>query len=205
VALVVVPGVVGAAPIQPASCADGPEFYECDIYADYDGGPSLLGLLDGNLGGYLPAYSLLLTTAANLADGLDASEVAHILVVQDDLFSLYSNIPTLQFDFGAIFTEAFAFAASPPALSQILGCPIAGGVLQFEGVGYCTTADVVTLFPVWDGGNDILRIHTALSGTQPPPPGVPEPSAAALFALAAAAIAVRRRRNRGGLLQRPGS
>lgn len=197
-ALIAAPQIASAAPISPSSCAfnsDGVQ--ECDLFADYANG---LSELTPTFGDYLPAYTLLLAATANLSDGLQESEVAHILVVHDQLFELFSNIAT-----SFVFDAAFAAASTnsnidggPP--TQILGCPDGGGVLQVNGVGYCGTADVVTLFPNWGdaffGGADLLRIHTAQSGTNPPNP-VPEPGTFALFALGGTvAAAIRRRRDR---------
>jgi hypothetical protein len=199
-ALAAAPGVVGAAPIQPASCGQGAQYYECDIFADYGSGISELGSLEGNLGGYLPTYSYLLNTTADLSDGLSVSEVAHILVVEDQLFRLISNIAPLM-NFGTYFDAALATA---PGV-QILGCPVPNGVLQYQNVGYCTTADLVTLFPNWAafdtdgnpiGGSDLLRINTALLNTSNP---VPEPGTLTLMGLGGALAALRRRRNRRNL------
>jgi hypothetical protein len=190
-ALTVMPTVAGAAPIGTNVCS---EVEGCDLFADFDDGLSALGSSDGNLGGYLTAYTYLLNASADLSDGLSASEVAHILVVQADVFQLYSNIATLLFSFNDIFNDAVASAATS---QQVLGTPEPSGVLDFEGVGYAANGDLVTLFPNFDFGQDTLRIHTALAQEVEPPPTapVPEPGTMSLLALGgAAAAAVRRRR-----------
>jgi hypothetical protein len=189
--LAAVPGVASAAPIGTNTCVSGAPA-ECDLFADFDDGLSELGPNEGNLGGYLSAYTFLLNASADLSDGLSSSEVAHILVVQTDLFQLYSNIATLLFSFDTIFTQAINSGATA---GQVLGTPTQNGVLEFNDVGYAINADLVTLFPVFDFGQDLLRIHTALPTEQEVTP-VPEPGTLSLLAFggSAAAAAIRRRR-----------
>jgi hypothetical protein len=191
------PGVANAVPIGINACADGAPFYECDIYADYDDGVSTLGGLEGNLGGYLVGYTFLLNAGADLTT-FEAGDVAHILVIHDSLFELFSNIAA-SFVFNSVFDSARTGAdidSTPVTAGQLAGCPpVPSGVPTIDGVGYCTSADVVTLYPNWDGGNDLLRINTALSTeTQPAP--VPEPGTLSLlvFGGSAVAAAVLRRR-----------
>jgi hypothetical protein len=205
VALAAAPHVVSAAPILPPSCdyvvGPGPDpVYECDLFADYDDGVSELGVADGNLGSFFPAYTLLLTSSADLSDGIDSNEVAHILRTEDQLFTLYSNLATvfLSFNFSTILSNALAFTATQ---MQVLGCDTYNGVtsqtVAAGSIGYCQTSDVVTLYPNHAFGNDILRINTALPiGTDPGAP-IPEPGTMGLVAFGSAALAaIRRRRAR---------
>lgn len=204
--------VASAAPIGTNACAlDGVTgIGQCDIYADYTGdGASALGVLDGNLGGYLPGYTFLLNLNANLSDGFQEGDVAHILIVHDSLFELFSNTV-----FNSSFGDAFAAASNgaaidgvSPSVGQLAGCPpVTSGVPNVQGVGYCTTADVVTAYVNWgiggDAGTDVLNIHTAfLPGEHEPPPPppdptnpVPEPGTLYLVALGGSAVLASRRR-----------
>ena len=122
--LVAAPVVAGADPIGPNGCAG--EVVVCDIYADYDtaGASELDGLL-GNLGGYLVGYTFLLNQAADLADGFQTDDVAHILVIHDSLFQLFSNT-VFSTTFSNIFAAAIAGAAidgTLPGAGQLAGCP----------------------------------------------------------------------------------
>ena len=202
-ALMVVPGVASAAPVQPSSCAAGSLFFECDIYADYDDGVSTLGTADGNAGGYLVGYTFLLNAGADLTT-FGADDVAHILVIHDSLFELYSNIAA-SLVFSGVFNAASTGASidgTTVTAGQTAGCPpIPSGVPTIGGVGYCTNADVVTVYPDFAagglGGNDLLRINTALpEDEQPPTAPVPEPGTLSLLAFggSAAVGAIRRRR-----------
>jgi hypothetical protein len=206
--LAAIPGIASAGPIGTNGCASDPlGFARCDIFADYDGGASSLGQADGNLGSYLLGYTFLLNVAADLTDGFQAEDVAHILVIHDSVFELFSN--TI---FNALFDSAFEAARDgakidnlDPDIGQLAGCPaVPTGVPNVAGVGYCTTADVVSIFVNWglggDGGLDVLNIHTALDEVIEPPTGenpIPEPGTLSLFALGgSAALASLRRRRR---------
>src|SRR5438046_2436117 len=90
--LAVAPKAAVAAPIGTNTCDSSSGISLCDIYADFTSdGASLLGAAEGNLGSYLPGYSLLLNLSADLSDGLQASDVADVLVVHNQLFELFSN------------------------------------------------------------------------------------------------------------------
>jgi hypothetical protein len=211
--LAAVPGTADAGPIGTNGCSlNASDVSECNLYADYTGsGASGLGAAEGNLGGYLLGYTFLLNQAANLADGFQASDVAHILVVHDTLFELFSNTV-----FNGLFDDIFSAASSgapidnvSPTNGQLAGCPpVPAGVPNLSGVGYCTTADLVTVYANWGdesfGGQDILQIHTALppdlTGEEPPPDPapVPEPGTLSLLVLGgSSALAALRRRRRG--------
>ena len=114
--LAMVPGTVSASPIGPNQCTvDSSGLGQCDIFADYtSNGPSLLGAVEGNLGSYLLGYTFLLRQAADLSDGFQASDVAHILVIHDNLFELFSNT-VFNLDFG----DAFAAASIGGAIDGI--------------------------------------------------------------------------------------
>ncbi len=209
--LAAVPGAASAAPIGTNQCVvDGGGLGVCDIFADYTGtGASGLGLADGNLGSYLLGYTFLLNTAADLSDGFQVADVAHILVIHDSLFELFSNT-VFNDAFDDIFTAASTSAlidGVSPALGQLAGCPpVTSGVPNLDGVGYCTTADVVSVFATWgtasgEAGQDLLNIHTAFTPDENEPPTgpapVPEPGTISLFALGgSAALASLRRRRR---------
>jgi hypothetical protein len=207
--LAAIPGLAGASPIGTNKCAlDADGVSRCDIFADYTGaGASGLGAADGNLGGYLPGYTFLLNLAADLSDGFQEADVAHILVVHDSLFELFSNT-VFNSDFAAIFASASTAAhidGVAPSLGQLAGCPpTPSGVPNLAGIGYCNTADLVTVYPNWglptgDAGQDVLRIFTALPVVEAPPDTdpVPEPGTLSLLALGAtgALASWRRRRN----------
>jgi len=205
--LAAVPGVASAAPIGLNGCGAAGV---CDIFADYTGtGASALGELEGNPGDYLLGYTLLLNQAADLSDGFQKSDVAHILVIHDRLFELFSNtLSNTRFD--AILAAASADAPLIDGLSigQLAGCPpVDGGVPHIGGVGLCATGDLVSVLVDWgvaggDAGQDLLTIHTAyLPGEKDPPPPppdpqpVPEPGTLSLLVLGgSAALAARRRR-----------
>ncbi len=206
--LVTVPAVSSAAPIGLNSC--GGEVFACDLFADYEAtGASELGAADGNLGGYLVGYTFLLNQLADLSDGIQIGDVAHILVIHDTLFELFSNNNVIGSQFGSIFTAASSFSPIDGVsllAGQVVGCPeVPGGVPSLGGVGLCANADTVSLFVNWgfpdgDAGGDILNIHTALAVVEEPPPppptGVPEPSTLSLVGLGAASLLVRRRKAR---------
>jgi hypothetical protein len=207
--LMAIPGIASAAPIGINACAlDETGLGVCDIFADYTGeGASTLGFAEGNLGSYLLGYTILLNENADLSNGFQAADVAHILVIHDGVFELFSNtVFNDLFDsvFGAATTGA-DIDGSSPSTGQLAGCPaVPGGVPNLNGVGYCTNADVVSVLVNWGepgvGGQDVLSIHTALPVVEPPPPppseSVPEPGTLALFALGAsgAFASLRRRR-----------
>jgi PEP-CTERM motif len=206
--LAAVPSVAAAGPIGTNGCGlNAGGVSVCDIYADFTGnGPSALGLAEGNLGSYLLGYTFLLNQTASLADGFQEEDVAHILVIHDNLFELFSNT-VFNLGFGTIFNSASSGAAIDglsPSIGQLAGCPPApSGAPSLSGVGYCATADVVTVFATWgfggDGGQDILNIRTGFvpDDTNPPDPApVPEPGTLSLFVLggSAAFASIRRRR-----------
>ncbi|MGB2714714.1 MAG: PEP-CTERM sorting domain-containing protein [Vicinamibacterales bacterium] len=216
VGLATVPGVASALPIGTNQCAIDATtgLGACDIFADYASpGASALGLLEGNLGGYLLGYTFLLNQAADLSDGFQAGDVAHILVIHDTLFELFSNT-VFNIGFDDVFTAASTGASIDgisPSVGQLAGCPpVISGVPNLGGVGYCTTADVVSVYANWglptgEGGQDLLTIHTALDVVEPPPPPppppdpspVPEPGTLTLLALGGSgALASRWRRRR---------
>jgi hypothetical protein len=214
-ALAMVPGSASAAPIGLNQCAlESSGLVQCDVFADYsNNGPSSLAGLEG-FGGYLPGYTFLLRHAANLADGFQEEDVAHILVIHDNLFELFSNT-VFNLGFGDAFSSAStggSIDGVSPDLGQLAGCPpTLSGVPNLAGVGYCLTADLITVYTNWgiggDGGQDIVRIFTALPEEENPPPGgggdpapVPEPATISLFALGgSAALASIRRRRRAAL------
>ena len=191
--LTVLPRMAGADPVL-----NGCDFTGCDLYADFGDGLSSLGTSEGALNNYLVSYTLILNTNAQVGDGIVASEVAHILVTHTDRFDLFSNIAAAVFNFGDILTAALnKNSIDGKAQQQILGCPDGGGVLDVDGVGYCTYADDITLFPDTADGNDVLRLHLAGPTTDDEtPPTVPEPGTLSLLAFggSAAAAAIRRRR-----------
>jgi hypothetical protein len=205
-----IPGGATASPIGPNLCGlTSAGVAQCDIFADYTGtGASTLGLAEGNLGSYLLGYTFLLNQAADLSDGFDASDVAHILVIHDSLFELFSNT-VFNSAFDSVFTAASTAApidGLSPSIGQFAGCPpTPAGVPNLGGVGYCATGDLVTLFASWgtssgDGGNDLLTIHTAFGPdeTEPPPDPapVPEPGTLSLLVIGGSGVvaALRRRR-----------
>jgi hypothetical protein len=213
-ALAMVPGAASASPIGLNTCAlDASGVVQCSIYADYtSNGPSSLAGIDG-FGGYLPGYTFLLNQAANLADGFQEEDVAHILVIHDNLFELFSNT-VFNLNFGDAFAAASgggAIDGVSPSIGQLAGCPpIISGTPNLAGVGYCLTADLITVYTNWGtddfGGQDIVSIFTALPEDQNPPGGggdpnpVPEPAKLSLFALGgSAALASIRRRRRAAL------
>lgn len=209
--LMAVPGAASAAPIGTNLCGvNGDGLGVCDIFADYTGaGASALGGLEGNLGSYLLGYTFLLNQTADLSDGFQDDDVAHILVIHDGLFELFSNTV-----FNAAFDDIFTAAsiAAPidglaPSIGQLAGCPaIPSGVPNLGGVGYCTTADLVSVYATWgtasgEAGQDLLTIHTAyLPGEKDPPPPdpdpVPEPGTLSLLVLGGSAVLASRRRRR---------
>jgi PEP-CTERM motif len=205
--LTAIPAIASAAPIGVNACAlDATGLGICDIFADYTStGASSLGGAEGNLGSYLLGYTILLNESADLANGFQAADVAHILVIHDSVFELFSN--TVFSDlFDLVFTAATSGAAIDglsPSIGQLAGCPaVPSGVPNVGGVGYCATADVVSVFVNWgvggEGGQDLLSIRTALPVVDEPPPdpkSVPEPGTLTLLALGAScALASRRRR-----------
>ena len=205
VGLAVVPRVADASPIGTNGCSLVGGIAECDIYIDPDtSGSSDLGAGEGNLGGYLPGYLVVLNAAADLTT-FDVTDVAHILVIQDQLFQLFSNTAA-SLTFTNIFAAAsqgLAIGGQPISSGQIAGCPpIPSGVPNFAGVGYCADADLITLNQsiAWadgfgGGGYDTLRIHTALPlEVNPTGPAVPEPATLTLVGLGGAVAAFRRRR-----------
>src|SRR5262245_50423600 len=108
--LVVEPRVASATPIGTNECADnGSGAIESDIFADFDDGYSSLGASEGNLGGYLVGYTLLLNSGADLTT-FESSDVAHILIIHDSLFELISNTA---FNI-AQFANAFIAAVGNP-------------------------------------------------------------------------------------------
>jgi len=209
--LAAVPGAASAAPIGLNGCVvDSAGMGQCDIFADYIGaGASGLGLAEGNLGSYLLGYTFLLNQTADLSDGFQAGDVAHILVIHDSLFELFSNTV-----FNTAFNDIFSAASTSalidglsPSIGQLAGCPPSvSGVPSLDGVGYCTTGDVVSVLATWgtssgDAGQDLLRIHTAFTDGEIDPPTdpapVPEPGTLSLFALGGSgALASLRRRRR---------
>jgi hypothetical protein len=207
VGLAAVPALSHADPIGVNGC--GGEVFACDLFADYGTtGASELGAAAGNLGGYLVAYTLLLNQAADISDGVQVGDVAHILVIHDSLFQLFSNNNLVGSLFGSIFTAATSLSAIDGvglAAGQVVGCPeIPNGVPSLGGVGLCGTADVVSLVVNWgfaDGsaGADILNIHTAFDVNEEPPPpppptGVPEPGTLSLVGIGFGSLLLRHRR-----------
>ena len=178
IGLAVVPRVADASPIGTNGCALVGGISECDIYIDpdVDGASELDGTV-GNLGGYLPGYVLVLNALADLST-FEAADVAHILVIHDQLFQLFSN-SAANFGFAGVFTAATTGAnidGQPISSGQIAGCPpVPSGVPQIDGVGYCFNQDLITLAQqiafvdpfTGFGGNDTLRIHTALPNGEP--------------------------------------
>jgi hypothetical protein len=207
----IVPGVAAAGPIGTNVCGlNSAGGGECDIFADYtSNGASLLGIAEGNLGSYLLGYTFLLNATADLTDGFQAEDVAHILVIHDSLFELFSNT-VFNLGFGDIFAAASSAAlidGISPSIGQLAGCPPSpAGVPSLGGVGYCNNGDLVTVYATWgtlagDAGQDLLRIHTALppdtGGGPTDPAPVPEPGTLSLFFLGgSAAVASLRRRRR---------
>jgi PEP-CTERM motif len=211
--LTAIPGVASATPIGTNQCGvDAAGLGQCDIFADYTGrGASDLGLSEGNLGSYLLGYTFLLNQTADLSNGFQTGDVAHILVIHDSLFELFSNTV-----FDTLFDDIFSAASTgaaidglSPSVGQLAGCPpITSGVPNLAGVGYCTTADIVTVYTNWgttsgEAGQDLLTIHTAFAPGEhepPLPPGpepVPEPGTLSLLALGGSgALASLRRRRR---------
>jgi hypothetical protein len=123
VGLAVVPRVADASPIGTNGCALVAGISECDIYVDPDiDGPSILDDSVGNLGGYLPGYVVVLNALADLTT-FEASDVAHILVIQDQLFELFSN-SAANFGFANVFAAAsqgLAIGGQSIASGQIAG------------------------------------------------------------------------------------
>lgn len=204
--LVVLPAVSYADPIGTNGCITADSgVSECDIYADY--AVDAISELIPTFGDYLVGYTFLLNAGADLTT-FEASDVAHILVIHSQLFQLISNTAVNGL-FSGFFDAAVAGSAIDsvlPDAGQLAGCPpIPTGVPSYGGVGYCTTADVVTLAVNWGvggedpiGGLDVLRIHTALPVVEPPPPppptGVPEPGSLSLLALGGLSSFLLRRR-----------
>lgn len=213
-ALAMVPGRASAGPIRPNQCTLT-DVVTCDLSADYEtnGSSSVAG--PAGLGGYLPGYTFLLSQTANLIDGFGKEDVAHILVIHDNLFELFSNT-VFNFAFGDIFDAAGAGAlidGVSPSIGQVAGCPpVTTGVPNLGNVGYCTTADTINLVVNWgvggEGGLDFLNLFTAIPVDENPTGGptdpnpVPEPGTISLFALGgSAALASIRRRRRAAALQ----
>src|SRR3954467_14520568 len=103
IGLAVVPRVADASPIGTNGCALVNGISECDLYVDADiDGSSDLGAADGNLGGYLPGYVVVLNAFADLTT-FEVADVAHILFIHDQLFQLFSNTAA-NFAFAGAFT-----------------------------------------------------------------------------------------------------
>ena len=210
--LTVVPGVASAAPIGPVGCVDG----LCDISIDAVTGYTLL---DANLPDFSPdwlvGYTFLLNSGANVADGINAAEVAQALVFHSGSIELFTPLHS---SFETVVSDALSGAPIDTTLlwaGQIVGEPIAVGSRRFNidcgseapagvicGVGLFDTAPTVDMLnqiaygdgEAGIGGYDSLTVHT-VGPTQP----VPEPGSLSLLALGGASVfasAFRRRRAR---------
>ena len=90
----------------------------------------------------MTGYTFLLNAGADLAvdsdgdgDPIDEEDVAHILVIQNQLFQLFSKVG-LGSAFGDAFDLALAAVTNPGLVQQIVGFPaIEGGVPHIGGVG----------------------------------------------------------------------
>jgi hypothetical protein len=208
--LAVVPGAADAAPIGTNACTLG-SIYECDLFADYETGRSAIDLTGADpFPDWLVGYSFLLNVGADLGNGIQASDVAHALVIHSWGFELFTPILT-----STAFEDVVAAALAGTAIDgtsltsgQIVGTPIFNGSTQLNGVGYFTTAPDVAMENQinWGtggfGGTDSLFVHTSLPLPPPPPPppdptGVPEPATVTLLGLGAIALALRRRMKDG--------
>lgn len=205
--LVMIPAAAGAAPIGTNGCAVGATGYECDIFADYVTGQSTLDA-SGLAPGWLVGYSFLLNVGADLSDGIQDTDVAHALVIHSSYISLFTPLVGSSV-FSSVVANALALLAiDGTSLSdgQIVGLPIAGGVIQLNGVGLFNNADTIPMLSqiAWGlgandiGGYDSLTVHTGLAlPPDPDPDPVPEPGTLSLIAAGGAiAAALRRRRAR---------
>jgi hypothetical protein len=205
--LVLVPRAGSAAPIGTNACTLG-DIYQCDIFADYATGLSVLNLSPDDPG-WLVGYSFLLKLGADVSDGIQDTDVAHALIIHSWGFELFT--PSLT---STAFENTVAAALDgndidgvSVALGQIVGTPIVSGSSQLDGVGYFFTAPTVTMANQinWGdasfGGTDTLRVHTSLPTpiTNPdpdpdPPAPIPEPATLTLLGLGLAGAAYRGRR-----------
>jgi hypothetical protein len=203
--LVMIPAAAGAAPIGTNACVLGATGYECDIFADYVTGQSILDA-SGLVPDWLVGYSFLLNVGADLSDGIQDTDVANALVIHSSYISLFTPIVGSSV-FSSVVANALGLVAiDGTSLSdgQIVGLPIAGGVLQLNGVGLFNTAETIPMLSqiAWglgaNGGYDSLTVHTGLPlPPDPDPDPVPEPSTLSLIAASGAiAAALRRRRAR---------
>jgi PEP-CTERM motif len=201
--LAMMPGAVRANPIGTNGCTLGPTGYECDVFVDDVTGHSTLDA-SALAPSWLVGYTFLLNVAADLSDGIQDTDVAHVVVFHSNFIDVFT--PTVGSSaFSGAVANALALVAidaTPLVDGQIVGAPVGGGVTQLNGVGLFNTADTVLMLSqiAWGpnanhiGGYDSLTVHTTIAQNANPAP-VPEPGTLSLFAVGAAVMAsvVRRR------------
>jgi hypothetical protein len=203
VGLVMLPGAASASPLGANGCTLGATGFECDLFVDDVTGHSTLDM-SASAPGWLVGYTFLLNVGADLSDGIQASDVAHALVIHSGEIDLFTPIVGST-AFSTAVADALALApidSTALADGQIVGLAVPGGVTQLNGVGLFNTAQTVAMLSqiAWGdgpnaiGGYDSLTVHTGVAQIDDNPTPVPEPGTLSLFALGGIGALVRRHR-----------